>query len=1351
MSNNIRIKTTPNGSDKYVKLKLDQNFDFIEILSLKVSQEETYRKFCSDYGAIVGRVIVNNGFGIPNAKVSVFIPIDEVDKLNSEIVGLYPFETVSDKDSQGIRYNLLPRNAENNNNCFTPVGTFPSKREILDDETVLSVYCKYYKYTTTTNYAGDFMLFGVPIGTYTLHVDADISDIGYASQRPYDLIRQGTPEKFFESATKFKADKNLDRLVQIKTANIGVNVQPFWGDLENCEIGFTRADLDLNYTLSPAAIFMGSIYGDQNKNSVNKRCRPRRKMGNLCDQVVNTGTIEVLRKNVDDLVEQVIIDDAKIDEDGTWAFQIPMNLDYMVTNEFGELVLTNDPNIGIPTRAKVRFRIGMDENGREGRLRTRAKYLVPNNPQTQNEIDYNFNEKTKDTSFKNLYWNKIYTVSNFISRFQKENTGVSSENMVGVKDVDSCVGTKTPFPYNRVNTTGNPIFFIVCLLIRILAFFIYVINFTIIPVLNFLISAVNAIIDAVNGLTFGIFSIPNINYIPCISVRCPTEDGALFAPGCRGGSNEFNASVDAPNYYCGDAEGHVCDFGSAVGLDDCMAFEMARGLDMYKFDFYNDWVTGVLYGFLLKYKRRRNGVEKFCEYDCGDANFINDPNYSGVDGNKNGIKDNECFNEKLLDSCVPCNGDDCQKESRSTNTIREGLIKKYDGEFYYASTTHNAAFKLYATDIVCLGSVLDCDWQGFPKLQPFLTETTYTLPPEIQEKTDDNTIVLESGMVDIGGTTNGLFFSINCGGLHMNRRQVLNVRHACEIFVDGDETIIDDLTNTIVQQADGILGNLDIDSPVGKEFRDAFIVLNSGTTSANRYVLNPDMVSGFNLGDCGEYDFTSNLPSPCNPNIETNGDAYINFRGYEIGADNIYAQPKKSFYLYFGMIPGKTALDKMNQRYFIPCSTPINNDVIIDATTTNDILGNCTGAITFTFVGGQGPYDFTINGPNYYFSGNTNGGPPTVDVNGLCEGVYVISGFDSLGNPATQTISINGPTPLYCSTFVTRNVTSVGLNDGEITISSIGGGIAPYSYSVFDSLGNLAGNPSTGLNVVTPLIISGLGVEDNGYTVVVTDASNNECITENLVISGPSAINLTSNYTNVTCYNGNDGQIVINYNGGQSPYLLTTTGPMGFTSSSPNMDNLIAGTYVTTIVDDLGTTASITTTITNINPRLTIAYPPATDLAKQCDINKYFIPFYITEGLAPNSTAYIEYMVDMSGNWIRTNLQYFTQNDLIYLEIPKNAINNDIRIRFSNTSDYTCLSNVLLFNVASMQLPLTQLFGSITRSGTGPYTYVINVNGGTAPYTGVPYNVGTNNNIAAASITTTITDSVGCIITLNYP
>ena len=45
-----------------------------------------------------------------------------------------------------------------------------------------------------------------------------------------------------------------------------------------------------------------------------------------------------------------------IDGTGTWLFDLPMNMDYVYTNEFGEQVLSNDPKKGIPTKGKYRFK-----------------------------------------------------------------------------------------------------------------------------------------------------------------------------------------------------------------------------------------------------------------------------------------------------------------------------------------------------------------------------------------------------------------------------------------------------------------------------------------------------------------------------------------------------------------------------------------------------------------------------------------------------------------------------------------------------------------------------------------------------------------------------------------------------------------------------------------------------------------------------------------------------------------------------------------------------------------------------------------------------------------------------------
>jgi hypothetical protein len=210
MSNNIRIRTTPNGGDKYIGLKLEQDFDFIEILSLNISQDKAYENFCSDYGVLVGRVVVNNGFGVPNAKVSIFIPITDEDKLKPEVLGLYPYESVTDTNGEGVVYNLLPKENQTGDPCYTPVGTFPSKNEILDNPEILDIYKKYYKYTAVTNYAGDYMIFGIPVGNHIIHIDVDISDIGILSQKPFNLIDQGTPKELFINSRQFKEHQRCD-------------------------------------------------------------------------------------------------------------------------------------------------------------------------------------------------------------------------------------------------------------------------------------------------------------------------------------------------------------------------------------------------------------------------------------------------------------------------------------------------------------------------------------------------------------------------------------------------------------------------------------------------------------------------------------------------------------------------------------------------------------------------------------------------------------------------------------------------------------------------------------------------------------------------------------------------------------------------------------------------------------------------------------------------------------------------------------------------------------------------------------------------------------------------------------
>ena len=49
-----------------------------------MTQEDAYKLYTSSYGVIVGRIIANGGFGIPNAKVSVFVEVSDEDYINNE-------------------------------------------------------------------------------------------------------------------------------------------------------------------------------------------------------------------------------------------------------------------------------------------------------------------------------------------------------------------------------------------------------------------------------------------------------------------------------------------------------------------------------------------------------------------------------------------------------------------------------------------------------------------------------------------------------------------------------------------------------------------------------------------------------------------------------------------------------------------------------------------------------------------------------------------------------------------------------------------------------------------------------------------------------------------------------------------------------------------------------------------------------------------------------------------------------------------------------------------------------------------------------------------------------------------
>ena len=498
MPKSIRIRTEP-GVDRNINVKIDQDFDSLEILSLKLRQEDLYTQFCADYGVVVGRIVANGGIGIPNAHVSIFIPLDSVDENDPIISTLYPYKTPTSKNEDGYRYNLLPYEDEYYGHNAT--GTFPTVDDVLTRKEVLQVYEKYYKYSVRTNQSGDFMIVGVPLGSQKIVMDLDLSNMGEFSLRPSDLIRMGRGVKPQFNGQLFKDSKDLASLPQIVNEIKDIDVSSFWGQDDMCDVGITRVDFDLSdqgIEIIPHSSFMGSISSSNDDEYIKATCRPKKDTGNLCDMVAGPGEILAIRhtiqedENGDPVLEQYQLEDGGnvIDDNGAWLIDLPMNLDFVTTNEFGERVVSADPTIGIPTKAKYRFKVKwQNEAGLQTQI-MRANYLIPNIKEhwgsdlPQEGQDKNLNKSysfsldwadyyDKDSAIKcedTFYlfgYNKVYTTGAHIDRWKY---GASRASHYGIKEIldKTCASENNRFPTNDGQRNFDFLYFLFNILLTII-------------------------------------------------------------------------------------------------------------------------------------------------------------------------------------------------------------------------------------------------------------------------------------------------------------------------------------------------------------------------------------------------------------------------------------------------------------------------------------------------------------------------------------------------------------------------------------------------------------------------------------------------------------------------------------------------------------------------------------------------------------------------------------------------------------------------------------------------------------------------------------------------------------------
>ena len=225
--------------------------------------------------------------------------------------------------------------------------------------------------------------------------------------------------------------------------------------------------------------------------------------------------------------------------------------------------------------------------------------------------------------------------------------------------------------------------------------------------------------------------------------------------------------------------------------------------------------------------------------------------------------------------------------------------------------------------------------------------------------------------------------------------------------------------------------------------------------------------------------------------------------------------------------------------------------IVINTLTVSDVtcFGGNDGDVNASASGGTGTLEYSIDGVNYFASGNFTG---------LTAGDYTMYVRDFNGCILTQDFTVSQPPALYFTTQTKTDITCNGLSDGTITLVAAGGN-APYNYSITGGapFGNASG------------LFTGLG--GGPYTPAVQDA--NGCITigTNITIVEPAPLSIaTQSSTDITCFGANDGTINVTGTGGTAPLtysLLDAGSNVIATNGTGTFTNLSAGNYTVEIND----------------------------------------------------------------------------------------------------------------------------------------------------------------------------------------
>lgn len=201
-------------------------------------------------------------------------------------------------------------------------------------------------------------------------------------------------------------------------------------------------------------------------------------------------------------------------------------------------------------------------------------------------------------------------------------------------------------------------------------------------------------------------------------------------------------------------------------------------------------------------------------------------------------------------------------------------------------------------------------------------------------------------------------------------------------------------------------------------------------------------------------------------------------------------------------------------------------------------FGSTDGGVDIVVTGGTPGY-------NYFWSNSST----AQNLTGVGGGIHSVTVTDT--KACTATASFNVPQPPALLSSVAGSDPDCNGNSTGFAVVSAGGGVMPYSY---------AWNTSPPQNGVMAVKLKG-GIL---YTVTISDANNCQLV-DSVLLNDPTPVTVTTVPTDVKCFNGSNGQVVIQASGGAGNYEYYLNGVY---QTSPTFTGLPAGSYTAVAEDE---------------------------------------------------------------------------------------------------------------------------------------------------------------------------------------